>query len=322
MIDHLNWRVFLRFACSLLMLEAAITSALAGKIEYVRQSGPEFLSYPELVSLSEHDEIPPALNSKLTTLLITPFVNNEAFYRKARPHHPALERVGPGIRLVQWNIERGIELDNIKLVFTDTDAFVAKVKSSPLKAPDGETREGRVTAEEIEKIREELNPERGLFQSLQKFRFDNGTAFDFRGVKDCTDPPTTGTLADSNQRAGKGFTTTFQFARTFGPKGKFRLDWIFVRAYEEDPVDPKGPYRFAPHVARTLSAVNYAFAERISDHNPIVVDLPFRSQSPHSDNAATSQNQVMERLDELPTIASNCRIEHSSVPERTPAIIC
>jgi len=124
------------------------------------------------------------------------------------------------------------------------------------------------------------NPERGLFQSLEKFRFDDGTVFDFRGVKDCTDPPIAGTLADSNQRAAKGFTTTFQFARTIGPKGKFRLDWIFVKAYDEDPRSEKGPYRFAPHFAHTLSAVNYAFAERISDHNPILVDLPFEEPKP------------------------------------------
>ncbi len=546
-MDHLKRRVFLLFACSLLMLEAAITSAPAGKNKYVHQSGPDFLSYPELVTLSDHDEIPPALNSKLTALLTTPFLNNEAFYRKARPHRPTFDQIGPGIRLVQWNIERGIELDNIKLAFTDSEAFIAKVKSSPLKARDGETREGKITQEEIEKMRTELkllqsadvlvlnevdwgmkrtdyrcvvcelgkalnmnwawgaefvevdptilgtetfqeiqgpedrakmvaalapdksklhalhgsavlsrypisgaklvpfehpaydwyageksismpekgkrlaaivvgeklgreirrggrtnlivdldvpdlpehtvrvvaahlenrtdpkdrrleleellgklrdsqmpviiagdmnttgansrprstletvkdkfgsteyaaqtalkygtgigiyqsigtmafknirfqgdptatgvkfladNPERGLFQSLQKFRFDDGTAFDFRGVKDCTIPPTTGTLADSNQRAAKGFTTTFQFARTLGPKGKFRLDWIFVRAFDKDPLDPKGPYRFAPHFARTLSAVNYAFAERISDHNPIVVDLPFEEPKP------------------------------------------
>ncbi len=175
------------------MLEATVTAAPAGKTEYVRQSGPAFLSYRQLVSLSEHDEIPPTLNS--------------------------------GVK------------------------FLAD------------------------------NPERGLFQSLQKFRFDDGTAFDFRGVKDCTDPPTPERLPIPNQRAGKGFTTTFQFARTLGPKGKFRLDWIFVKAYDKDPLDPAGPYRFAPHFARTLSAVNYAFAERISDHNPTVVDLPFEEKA-------------------------------------------
>lgn len=547
MIGYLKRLGLLCFLCSLLILEAPALSAPAGKTKYVRQSGPQFLSYPELVEVGEHDEIPPALNSKLTALLTTPFVNNEAFYRGARPHRPTFERIGPGIRVVQWNIERGLELDNIKLAFTDSDAFVAKVKSSPLKAPDGETRAEKVSAGEIDSIRAELkllqsadvlvlnevdwgmkrtdyrcvvcelgkalnmnwawgaefaevdptflgtetfeeikdperrarlvaalapdksklralhgsavlsrypireaklvpfeheaydwytgeksismpekgkraaailvgeklgreirrggrtnlivdldvpdlpehtvrvvaahlenradpparrlqleeilgklkdsrepvifagdmnttgansrprstletvkdkfgsteyaaqtalryatgigiyqsigtiafknirfqgdptaagvkfladNPERGLFQSLQKFRFDNDTAFDLRGVKECTDPPTTGTLADSNQRAGKGFTTTFQFARTVGPKGKFRLDWIFVRAYDKDPLDPKGPYRFAPHFARTLSAVNYAFAERISDHNPIMVDLPFEEPKP------------------------------------------
>lgn len=152
----MNWRPFLFFACSLLVLEAAGTSAPAGKAKYVRQSGPQFLSYPELVEVGEHDEIPPALNSKLSALLTTPFVNNEAFYGKARPHRPVFERIGPGIRLVQWNIERGIELDNIKLAFTDSDAFLAKVKSSPLKAPDGETRAGKVSAGEVDSIRAEL----------------------------------------------------------------------------------------------------------------------------------------------------------------------
>ena len=156
MIDHLKWRVLLCFACPLLMLEAAGISTVPGETEYVRQSGPDFLSYPELVTLSEHDEIPPTLNLKLTALLTTPFVNNEAFYRKARAHRPVFDRIGPGIRLVQWNIERGIELDNIKLAFTDTEAFVAKVKTSPLKAPDGETRDRKVSANEIERIRAEL----------------------------------------------------------------------------------------------------------------------------------------------------------------------
>jgi hypothetical protein len=87
-------------------------------------------------------------------------------------------------------------------------------------------------------------------------------------VKDCIDPSTTGTLTDSKQRASKGFTTTFQFART-------------------------------------LAVVNYAFAERIWDHNPIVVDLPFQEPKHHTDNAATSQNQIVERLDKLPHDCQN-----------------
>ena len=36
--------------------------------------------------------------------------------------------MGPSLRLVEWNIERGIELDKIKLLLTDKEAFVAKYR--------------------------------------------------------------------------------------------------------------------------------------------------------------------------------------------------
>jgi len=84
MTDYLKWRAFFSCICSLLMFEPTVTSTLAGQPEYVRQSGPAFLSYPELVSLSDHDEMPPTLNSNLTALLTTAFVNNDAFYRRER----------------------------------------------------------------------------------------------------------------------------------------------------------------------------------------------------------------------------------------------
>src|SRR5947209_12667141 len=53
--------------------------------------------------------------------------------------------------------------------------------------------------------------------------------------------PHTETLANSNQRADKGFATTFRFECTAGPKGKFRLDWIFVKASISDPRDKTDP---------------------------------------------------------------------------------
>jgi endonuclease/exonuclease/phosphatase family metal-dependent hydrolase len=118
------------------------------------------------------------------------------------------------------------------------------------------------------------NPEAGLFDSLEEFRFDDETALDFRGIRSRTINGTSGTLANSNQRAGKGFVPTFQFERTIGAKGKFKLDWIFVKSYLHEPRDEHGPYVFAPHVPQTMFDVNYAFPERISDHTPISVDLP------------------------------------------------
>ena len=57
--------------------------------------------------------------------------------------------------------------------------------------------------------------------------------------------------------------------------GRLKLDWILVKPYIEDPRDTTQTYRFAPHFARTMEAVNYALEERLSDHNPLSVDLPF-----------------------------------------------
>jgi endonuclease/exonuclease/phosphatase family metal-dependent hydrolase len=515
--------------------------ALASAQNYVRESGPQVFTYNELLTLGG-DQVPDELQQKLSKLLTTPFVNNQAWYRGARPAPPVLGPIGPGLRLVQWNIERGIELENIKLAFTDANAFIARVRSSPDQAVDGEKRDSPVTDDEIAKIRDELkllqsadvivlnevdwgmkrsdyrcvicelgealkmnwawgvefvevdptilgtekfeevkdpsersrmvaaitpdpqklralhgsavlsrypireaklvpfdelaydwfageqkistaekgkrslavivgeklgreirrggrtnvivdldfpdvpehtlrvvaahlenradpkarrlqmeelmtkqrdvkgpliiagdlnttgsksmprstletvkdkfgstqyaaqtavkyatgigiyqtialagfkhlrfqgdptasgvkflaeNPERELFQSVEKFRFDDGKAFDFRGVKERAVEGNDGTLADSNQRTGKAFATTFSFQRTLGSKGTFKLDWIFVKPYIHDPREESGPYMFAPHFAHTMRAVNYAFAERLSDHNPISVDLPF-----------------------------------------------
>ena len=123
------------------------------------------------------------------------------------------------------------------------------------------------------------NPEAGLFDSLEEFRFEDGTALDFRGVRSRTINGTGGTLANSNQRGGKGFVPTFQFERTIAAKGKFKLDWIFVKSYLQEPRDEHGPYLLAPHFPRTMFDVNYAFPERISDHTPISVDLPFAELS-------------------------------------------
>jgi endonuclease/exonuclease/phosphatase family metal-dependent hydrolase len=119
------------------------------------------------------------------------------------------------------------------------------------------------------------NPEAELFHVLEEFRFQDGRAFDFRGNEERTINETEGTLGNSNQRDGKGFATTFEFERNLGVVGKLKLDWILVKSYATDPRDDEEPYRFAPHFARRLDLVNYALPTRLSDHDPISVDLPF-----------------------------------------------
>ncbi|HYP29832.1 MAG TPA: endonuclease/exonuclease/phosphatase family protein [Blastocatellia bacterium] len=119
------------------------------------------------------------------------------------------------------------------------------------------------------------NNEAGFFKDLEAFRFDDGYRFDFRGDASRTVNGTEGTLANSNQRGiTKGFRTTRSAPRTFWSVGKNKLDWIFVKAYAKEPRGKKEPYRLAPHFPRTLEKLNNALSVRLSDHNPITVDLP------------------------------------------------
>jgi endonuclease/exonuclease/phosphatase family metal-dependent hydrolase len=125
------------------------------------------------------------------------------------------------------------------------------------------------------------NLERGLFTSLEKFRFADGKAFDFRGVPERTVNRTSGTLADSNQRQSGGFTPTFAVDLTFGKVrlAKFKLDWFFMKSDSEQPRGNKGSYLFAPAFPRTLVDLNNCPPEPISDHSPMTVDLPFKDAS-------------------------------------------
>ena len=122
------------------------------------------------------------------------------------------------------------------------------------------------------------NLERAFFSTLEKFRFEDGKAIDFRGVPQRTVNGTAGTLADSNQRQGAGFKPTFAAELIWGnvKLAKFKLDWFFVKANIDTPRDTKGPYLFAPHFARTLVNLNNCPPEPIADHSPMTIDLPFK----------------------------------------------
>jgi len=119
------------------------------------------------------------------------------------------------------------------------------------------------------------NPEAGFFDRLKDFRFADGGAFDFRGERNRSVGGKDDPLANSNQRGDKGFITTYEVGRTIAFVGKFKLDWIFVKPPGlKEPYGKGGPHRFAPHFGRTLKSLNNAVTERVSDHSPVMVDLP------------------------------------------------
>jgi endonuclease/exonuclease/phosphatase family metal-dependent hydrolase len=121
------------------------------------------------------------------------------------------------------------------------------------------------------------NLERGLFDTVERFRFSDKTAFDFRGVPERTINGRSGTLGDSNERGRNGFAPSFVTELVWGKVrvAKFKLDWVFVKSNLNNPRAVKGSYLFAPHFARTLSDLNNCLPEPISDHSPMTVDLPF-----------------------------------------------
>src|SRR3984957_18394760 len=502
--------------------------------DYTRSSQPPLLTYQELVTLSDQETVDPALAAKVQTLLTTPFVNNEAYFNGTKPLRPDIKGMGPSLRLVEWNIERGVELDAIKLFMTDKQGFLARAHSAAANDNDkGKVNDDALSAQidEIQsadvlvlneldwgmkrsdyqavvkdladtlkmnwaygvefievdpkvlgrqsfaKVKDEAerkeleellsvdkdrvlgwhatailpryplrdvklvpfkyqaydwyneekkygtveagkrkgaslvfgeeivrevrrggrtnliatldipelpekqvtivathlenrttpkgrvkqldellemvgpihnpvviagdmnttgtdgsvttirsaalkkinspsfwatqgvkyatgvglamdvatfgfkttkfqgdptasgvpllaaNPEQGFFKELDKYRFDDGTRIDFRGDEGLSLNGRDGTLGNSNERAAKGFVTTFSLPRTLGAKGKFRLDWIFVKAYLKDDSKTVDSYRFAPGFARTMDDTNEALAEPLSDHAAISVDL-------------------------------------------------
>ncbi len=126
------------------------------------------------------------------------------------------------------------------------------------------------------------NPEAGLFTKLRGFKFEDGAGFDFGGDKERSVEGREGTLSNSNERAKKGFTTTFHFQRDFkGAVGRMRLDWILVKPhYREESKAEGGSHAWRPHFGRTLGNLNNAIDGQISDHHPIIVDLPLAEPLP------------------------------------------
>ena len=94
-------------------------------------SGPEMFTYDELLALSEDVKaFPPELEEKLERITTTPFVSNRKENQNNPPRVPEITGLGPSLRVVFWNIERGVMLDDIVLLFTDKKRFMEKVKES------------------------------------------------------------------------------------------------------------------------------------------------------------------------------------------------
>ena len=95
---------------------------------------PPLLTFDEIKQLYQDDDLPPPLRDKLRTLLTTPFVRNNASDAGMMPLKPTDPQTGKMLRVVQWNIERGLEFDAVRFAFSDPKKFNALMEDKGSKA--------------------------------------------------------------------------------------------------------------------------------------------------------------------------------------------
>jgi hypothetical protein len=98
-------RTWVRLFVAVYPILAGVAS-LSGQ-DYVKDSRPKLFSYDELVQLGSGQDLSPELATKLRVVTTTPFINNEACLRGAKPRPLTVGGLGPTLRVAFWNIERG-----------------------------------------------------------------------------------------------------------------------------------------------------------------------------------------------------------------------
>ena len=151
-------------------------AAAKPKAEYIRNSKPNTLTFDELVQLEKNATPPAPLAAKLHKLVTTPFISNEAYYQGAKPQRPSSTELGPYLRAVMWNIERGIQFDEIQIALTQPEKFNSLL-------PDGKDPKVKpLNADQLKTVKQQLN----ILQPTDLFIFDEVddgvTRTDYRDV--------------------------------------------------------------------------------------------------------------------------------------------
>lgn len=132
------------------------------------------------------------------------------------------------------------------------------------------------------------NAEAGLFSDVKKFKFADGNTFDTRGLPTHTASGRSGTFGNTNERAKKGFASTFAMPRDFGGVLKLKLDWFFIKPLEQPARDAvpgkksRPQHLFEPYYPVAMQSLNDSVDDRLSDHCPMTVDIPLTTVHPHT----------------------------------------
>src|SRR5207248_11739957 len=80
-----------------------------------------------------------------------PFLNNEAYFKGAKPKRPSSPELGPLLRAICWNIERGIHFDQIRIALSEPEKFdqVLAEKKDPKTKP--------LTSDQLKVVKQQLD---------------------------------------------------------------------------------------------------------------------------------------------------------------------
>ncbi len=91
-------------------------------------AAPPRLTFEDLVTLSQQKDLDPSLQAKLDATLATPVVKN-------RPRLPATSGAPASLRITEWNIERGENLNAIQEMLQSPDNFLKQAQRGKKLSP-------------------------------------------------------------------------------------------------------------------------------------------------------------------------------------------
>ncbi len=105
------------------------------KVEFLPDQQPEYLTYEELVYLSDHPHPQGTLKLKVDKLFRTPAISNQASRDGVQPKYPYDPQLGHFLRVMSWNIEKSMKLPEAIIAFTNAKQFALLIDTD--RFPEG-----------------------------------------------------------------------------------------------------------------------------------------------------------------------------------------
>ena len=98
------------------------------KFNVVKNSRPALLSFKELRTLAENPHPGGKVESKLDTLLKTPYIDNSVYFKSGIPEARDYDKLGPSLRVSTWNVEKSVRAFEVGKALTSASEFESMLR--------------------------------------------------------------------------------------------------------------------------------------------------------------------------------------------------